>query len=95
MSAAPLWQRIDLRTHAVIEAAAGTGKTYTIEHLLARLLAEDARVHAMWSPLSGRVMEINETVLSNPRLASEDPMGRGWLMRIDPTAMEYEVENLL
>jgi exodeoxyribonuclease V beta subunit len=36
----PLWLRLDLEKHAVIEASAGTGKTYTIEHLVVRLLAE-------------------------------------------------------
>src|SRR5579871_309019 len=32
--------RIDLTRHAVIEASAGTGKTYTIENLVLRLLTE-------------------------------------------------------
>jgi len=31
-------EQIDLDTHAVIEASAGTGKTYTIEHLVVELL---------------------------------------------------------
>lgn len=33
-------EKIDLTRHALIEASAGTGKTYTIEHLVARLIAE-------------------------------------------------------
>jgi exodeoxyribonuclease V beta subunit len=33
---------IDLSTHLVIEASAGTGKTYTIEHIVARLLETGA-----------------------------------------------------
>ena len=32
--------KIDLTRHAVIEASAGTGKTYTIEQLVLRLLIE-------------------------------------------------------
>ncbi len=32
---------IDLNAHALIEASAGTGKTYTIENLVVRLLMED------------------------------------------------------
>lgn len=60
-----------------------------------RLIAEDARVHAMWAPLSGRIVERNEEVLEKPRLATEDPMGRGWLLVVDPTSIEYEIENLL
>src|SRR3982750_4590640 len=34
------FDKIDLTRHAVIEASAGTGKTYTIENLVLRLLAE-------------------------------------------------------
>ena len=33
-----LWDEINLKGHNVIEASAGTGKTYTIEHLVLRLL---------------------------------------------------------
>ena len=35
-----LWRQVDLNHHAVIEASAGTGKTYTIERLVVRLLVE-------------------------------------------------------
>ncbi len=33
-------EKIDLTRHAIIEASAGTGKTYTIENLVARMLIE-------------------------------------------------------
>ena len=33
-------ENFDLTRHAVVEASAGTGKTYTIEHLVLRLLTE-------------------------------------------------------
>lgn len=39
----PLWQEVDLLGHSVIEASAGTGKTYTIEHLVWRLLCLDPK----------------------------------------------------
>jgi exodeoxyribonuclease V beta subunit len=32
---------VDLSRHALVEASAGTGKTYTIENLVVRLLKED------------------------------------------------------
>lgn len=35
---------IDLQKHGLIEASAGTGKTYTIENLVVRLLREEERV---------------------------------------------------
>ena len=41
MSAANgLWNEVNLLGHNVIEASAGTGKTYTIEHLVLRILTE-------------------------------------------------------
>src|SRR5437763_1752638 len=35
-------ENFDLDRHAVVEASAGTGKTYTIERLVLRLLTEEA-----------------------------------------------------
>jgi CheY-like chemotaxis protein len=60
----------------------------------ARLTAGDARVHSLWSPLSGRVLAINNEVVKNPLLAAEDPRGKGWLIEIDATNLEFEIENL-
>ncbi len=37
----PLWKSLSLKKHAVIEASAGTGKTFTIEHLVLRLLLSE------------------------------------------------------
>jgi exodeoxyribonuclease V beta subunit len=34
-------EEVDLSRHALVEASAGTGKTYTIEHLVVRLLKEE------------------------------------------------------
>ena len=34
-------ENFELNRHAVVEASAGTGKTYTIEHLVLRLLTEE------------------------------------------------------
>ncbi len=35
------------------------------------------------SPLSGEVVEVNETLANNPELINEDPYGEGWLVRVD------------
>ncbi|MBL7195664.1 MAG: UvrD-helicase domain-containing protein, partial [Desulfobacterales bacterium] len=34
-------KQVDLKKHGLIEASAGTGKTYIIENLVVRLLKED------------------------------------------------------
>ena len=36
---------VDLSRHALVEASAGTGKTYTIENLVVRLLTEEPDLH--------------------------------------------------
>jgi glycine cleavage system H protein len=36
------------------------------------------------SPVGGRILEVNSSVLHNPALARRDPYGSGWLLRISP-----------
>jgi glycine cleavage system H protein len=46
------------------------------------------------SPLSGRVVEVNQKVIEAPEIVNDDPYGEGWLVRIeltDPT----EADDLL
>ena len=46
------------------------------------------------APLSGEVLEVNQTVVNAPETVNEDPYGEGWLIRIrldDPA----EVDSLL
>src|ERR671914_2145415 len=39
-------------------------------------------VSDIYSPVSGRVLERNEAVESNPELINSDPYGEGWLVSI-------------
>ena len=34
------------------------------------------------APLSGEVIEVNDTLAQNPQLINEDPYGGGWLVRV-------------
>ncbi|MFO8072752.1 MAG: glycine cleavage system protein H [Polyangia bacterium] len=36
------------------------------------------------SPLSGKVVAVNEAAISDPNLVVSDPYGAGWLLRIEP-----------
>ncbi|MBM7855251.1 glycine cleavage system H protein [Desulfohalotomaculum tongense] len=48
----------------------------------------------IYTPLSGRVVEINEELLDAPETINEDPYGKGWMVVMelsDPS----QVENLL
>lgn len=48
------------------------------------------------SPLSGEVLEINEeTFRADLAIANRDPYGAGWLMRVQPSALEEERSHLV
>jgi glycine cleavage system H protein len=40
-------------------------------------------VSDVYSPVSGKVVERNDTLETNPELVNEDPYGRGWLVRVE------------
>ena len=45
----------------------------------------------MVAPLSGEIIEVNETLADSPEKVNDDPYGEGWLVRIklsDPTETE-------
>ncbi|MBA3718480.1 MAG: glycine cleavage system protein GcvH [Actinobacteria bacterium] len=46
------------------------------------------------SPLSGRVVEVNQKVVDAPETVNEDPYGEGWLVRIELTDPS-EADDLL
>jgi glycine cleavage system H protein len=46
------------------------------------------------SPLSGRVVDVNQKVVDAPETVNEDPYGEGWLVRISLTDPD-EAEELL
>ena len=35
------------------------------------------------SPISGQVLEVNQTVIDEPVLVNQDPYGNGWLVRLE------------
>jgi len=40
-------------------------------------------VSDLFAPVSGRVLEINQAVISEPALVNQDPYGDGWLVRLE------------
>jgi len=47
------------------------------------------------APVSGEIVEVNETVRKNPRLVNEDPYGAGWLVKLRPSAWDAESGGLV
>ena len=38
----------------------------------------------VYSPVSGKVIAVNESLATKPELLNEDPYGEGWLFRVQP-----------
>lgn len=47
------------------------------------------------SPLTGRVIEVNERASESPEVVNEDPYGEGWLIAIEPANLEEELKTLM
>jgi CheY-like chemotaxis protein/glycine cleavage system H lipoate-binding protein len=56
--------------------------------------AEGDVTHDLHSPLSGRVIALNQQVVDHPDMAGLDPEGAGWLFRMTPDHAETELQNL-
>ena len=53
------------------------------------------RLVPMVSPISGRVVEKNESVVYNPSLINTSPYGDGWLFKVHPHKLSSQLRNLL
>jgi glycine cleavage system H protein len=51
-------------------------------------------VSDLFMPVSGKVIEVNEEIESNPELVNTDPYGEGWMIKIQ-IASQKELDGLL
>lgn len=51
-------------------------------------------VSDLFTPVAGKVLEINQNLLKNPTLVNSDPFSQGWMIKIKITNIS-ELENLL
>lgn len=49
----------------------------------------------IYMPISGTVVEINEAIVEKPELLNDDPLGAGWLVKIESEADDAEFADLL
>jgi glycine cleavage system H protein len=40
-------------------------------------------VSDLFTPVSGKVLEINQTAIDEPQVVNQDPYGAGWLVRLE------------
>lgn len=58
-------------------------------------LRTDGKSVAMLSPITGKVLEINEAALRSPRTVNDDPYGRGWLLKVESPRLTADTKQLL
>lgn len=51
-------------------------------------------VSDLFSPVNGRVIEVNTDLLDHPELVNEDPFEKGWILRVTMTDAS-EIDGLL
>ena len=44
----------------------------------------DRAVEEVYLPFSGEIVSVNESVIENPELLQNDPIGDGWLVIVKP-----------
>jgi len=47
------------------------------------------------APVSGEIIEINEALEDDTGLINQDPYGNGWILVIEPSDLENDLENLI
>ena len=52
-------------------------------------------VSDMYSPVSGKVVEVNESLLDSPEKINDDPYGEGWIVKIMPGSLEEDLGKLM
>lgn len=52
-------------------------------------------VSEMYSPISGEILDRNETLVNSPELVNQEPYGTGWIIVVKPSSLNDEVKSLL
>ncbi len=47
------------------------------------------------APVGGKIAEVNQEVIDDPRLVNTDPYGKGWFVIIEPNNLEEDLKDLV
>jgi CheY-like chemotaxis protein len=61
----------------------------------ARIKDDRNFTHRIWSPVSGRIVKVNTSLMENFSLLSSDPYNNGWLFAVEPSNLEEDLEGLV
>jgi glycine cleavage system H protein len=60
----------------------------------AQIKSENEVINYVLAPVSGRIIESNEELLHNMSILEKDPYFKGWIYRLIPTDIEYQLKHL-
>ena len=60
----------------------------------AKFRTDNNLTYNLLSPISGRIIERNETILNDIKIMIKDPFEDGWLYRIIPSELEHDLKIL-
>jgi glycine cleavage system H lipoate-binding protein len=58
------------------------------------MLTRDGRQAPVLSPLSGKILAVNQKVVRDPEIVCEDPYHEGWLFQMEPSFLKLETQGL-
>jgi CheY-like chemotaxis protein/glycine cleavage system H lipoate-binding protein len=63
-------------------------------NIYAHIETDDQLIHSILSPITGKIIEQNQSILSDFNLLEKDPYFKGWMYTIIPSDLEYELNHL-
>jgi glycine cleavage system H protein len=52
-------------------------------------------VSEVFTPITGKIIEVNEKLTENPELLNKDPYDEGWIMKVHLTNLKKDLEKLM
>ncbi len=59
-----------------------------------RVTDSKGHIHKVWTPVSGRILAINEAIGKDSSILTGDPYGKGWVLLIKPSNLDSDLKNL-
>jgi glycine cleavage system H lipoate-binding protein len=70
-------------------------ETITQGNVCGKISDADRFIHRIWSPASGRAIEVNSRLTADFSLLRRDPFREGYLFRIETDNLEEDLKGLL
>jgi CheY-like chemotaxis protein/glycine cleavage system H lipoate-binding protein len=59
------------------------------------IISKNGLSHTVLSPVTGRIIERNENLLTDSNIVEKDPYFKGWFYRVIPSESDYELKHLI